>query len=372
MAVPRLVVAALLLILLLTSNVTAKGKADYYELLGVSRSATPQEIKKAYRKMSLQYHPDKNPGAENEEKFVQLANAYEVLSDADKRRTYDQYGEEGLKQGAGQQGFKNPFDIFANFGFGGGGGGGGAQNMQNRGPEVEVDLEVTLKDIYLGRTLKVAHKKQQLCSHCRGTGAKKASDVQTCGGCKGSGVKVKVHQLGPGFVQQMQTTCDECGGKGKKVTSTCPHCKGKKVEATDDDLLVIVERGMSDGQRITFNGQGDETPDQQPGDLHFKIVTQPHKRFTRKGDDLYYTASISLLESLVGFTKQIKHLDGHIVEVKRTDVTKPGFIMTVEDEGMPQHNYPSQTGKLYVEFTVRFPTSLTDQQREGFKTLLES
>jgi len=278
-----------------------------------------------------------------------------------------------LKQGGGGGGFTNPFDIFSAFtgGFKFAGGGGGGHGMQ-RGPELEVELEVTLKDLYLGRTMKVVHKKQQLCSQCRGSGAKKASDVKTCTGCKGTGMKVKVHQLGPGFVQQMQTTCDECGGKGKIVTSTCPHCGGKKVEPFEDELIVIVERGMRDGQRITFGGQGDETPDTQPGDLHFKIVTTPHKRFSRKGDDLYLQASISLLESLVGFTKSIKHLDGHIVEVSRTEVTKPGFVLTIEEEGMPQHNYPSQKGKLFVEFSVRFPTSLSQEQRDGFKALLKN
>eukprot|EP01112_Ceratiomyxa_fruticulosa_P001467 TRINITY_DN1160_c0_g1_i2.p1 TRINITY_DN1160_c0_g1~~TRINITY_DN1160_c0_g1_i2.p1 ORF type:complete len:370 (+),score=77.55 TRINITY_DN1160_c0_g1_i2:183-1292(+) len=369
MRIHSVLVFSVVLVLLLVCAV--EGAQDYYALLGLSRSASPSEIKKAYRKLSLQYHPDKNPGPENEKKFVELANAYEVLSDPDKRRTYDQYGEEGLKQQGGGGGFTNPFDIFASFGGFKFQQGGGANSMQQRGPDVEVDLECTLKDLYLGRTFKVAHKKQQLCTHCRGTGAKKASDVQTCPGCKGTGMKVKVHQLGPGFVQQTQSPCDECGGKGKKVTSTCHHCHGKKVEPSEEELTVIVERGMQDGQQITFEGQGDEAPDTQPGNVHFRIVTVPHKRFTRKGDDLYHQASISLLEALVGFTKKIKHLDGRMVEITRTEVTKPGFVLTIEEEGMPVHNYPSQKGKLFVEFTVRFPTSITDEQKEGFKKLLQ-
>jgi len=240
-----------------------------------------------------------------------------------------------------------------------------------KGPDVELDLEVTLQDLYLGRTFEVAQKKQTLCHKCRGTGAKKASDVTTCSGCKGTGMKVKVQQLGPGFVQQTQTVCDECGGKGKKVTSTCPHCKGKKVETGEDTLTIIVERGMQEGEKITFPSQSDEAPDQTPGDLIFKIVTVPHKKFTRKNDDLQYSLTISLLEALVGFTKKIKHLDGHLVEVERKEVTKPGQIITITSEGMPMHNFPSQTGNLYIEITVKFPNSLTTEQKEGFKKLLE-
>lgn len=346
---------------------------DFYEILGVSRDSSESEIKKAYRKLSLKYHPDKDPSETAKQKFVELANAYEVLGDEEKRRIYDQYGEDGLKNN-GQQNFHNPFDIFS--AFGGGGGGFFKQNtggqMQNKGPDLEIDLEVTLKDLYIGRVMDVAHRKQTLCHKCRGTGAKKATDVTTCGGCKGSGMKVKVQQLGPGFVQQTQTVCDECGGKGKKVTSTCPHCHGKKVEVGEDNLMVSVERGMMDGERIVFGQQADEAPDTTPGDLVFKIVTAPHKRFVRQGDNLHFSLTISLLEALAGFNKKIKHLDGHTVDVIRTEVTKPGQIITIKEEGMPQHNFPSQTGDLHIEITVKFPTSVTEEQKEGFKKLLQS
>eukprot|EP00026_Physarum_polycephalum_P008756 Phypoly_transcript_08856.p1 GENE.Phypoly_transcript_08856~~Phypoly_transcript_08856.p1 ORF type:complete len:365 (+),score=60.90 Phypoly_transcript_08856:88-1182(+) len=342
---------------------------DYYEVLGVPRDATESQIKKTYRKLSLKYHPDKDPSEEAKKKYVELTTAYDVLGDEEKRRIYDQYGEEGLKN-QGQH-VHNPFDIFSAFGFGGRSNTGSAQ-MQNKGPDLEVDLEVTLKDLYLGRVIDVAHRKQTLCHKCRGTGAKKASDVTTCGGCKGTGMKMKVQQLGPGFVQQTQTVCDECGGKGKKVTSTCPHCGGRKVEVDEDNLMVSIERGMMDGEKITFSQQADEAPDTTPGDLIFRIVTAPHKRFVRQGDNLHFSLTISLLEALVGFNKKIKHLDGHIVEVVRTEVTKPGQVITIQGEGMPQHNFPSNTGDLLIEITVKFPTSLTEEQKEGFKKLLQS
>jgi len=343
--------------------------ADYYEVLGLSRDATASQIKKTYRKLSLKYHPDKDPSEEAKKKYVELTTAYDVLGDEEKRRIYDQYGEEGIKN-QGQHAH-NPFDIFSAFGFGGRSNTGSSQ-MQNKGPDLEIDLEVTLKDLYLGRVIDVAHRKQTLCHKCRGTGAKKASDVTTCGGCKGTGMKMKVQQLGPGFVQQTQTVCDECGGKGKKVTSTCPHCGGKKVEVDEDNLMVSIERGMVDGERITFSQQADEAPDTTPGDLIFRIVTAPHKRFVRQGDNLHFSLTISLLEALVGFNKKIKHLDGHIVDVVRAEVTKPGQVITIQGEGMPQHNFPSNTGDLLIEITVKFPTSLTEEQKEGFKKLLQS
>jgi len=135
-------------------------------------------------------------------------------------------------------------------------------------------------------------------------------------------------------------------------------------------VTVVVERGMTDGQQITFEQEGDETPETTPGNLIFKLVTFPHKKFTRKGDDLYYKGQISLLESLVGFTKHVKHLDGHVVTLERETVTKPGFTMTIKGEGMPKHGFSSERGDLIVEFSVRFPTSVTPEQREGFKKLL--
>lgn len=375
MAKLLVIVKVALFLILACATIEVYGGRDYYDILGVSRDSDASHIKKAYRKLSLQYHPDKNPGEENQKKFVELANAYEVLSDPDKRRIYDQYGEEGLKSG-GSNHFNNPFDVFSQFGFkfdnrGGHGGGHGAQ-MQQKGPDLEIELEVTLKDLYLGRSFEVLHKKQVLCNKCRGTGAKKASDVTVCSGCKGTGMKVKIQHLGPGFVQQTQTVCDECGGKGKKVTSVCPHCGGKKVESGEESMYVAIEAGMLDGDKITFSQEGDEAPDTTPGDLVFKIVTLPHKKFIRRGDDLHYNLTISLLEALVGFSKKIKHLDGHVVDVERDDVTKPGQVITIEGEGMPQHNYPSQKGRLHLEVTVRFPNTLTNDQKEGFKKLLDN
>jgi len=347
---------------------------DYYESLGVPRDATVKQIKKAYRELSLKYHPDKqkdNPDAQN--KFVEISQAYEVLSDEEKRRIYDQYGEEGLKGGGGGGGFnfRSPFDIFSSFGFGSDSHSHSHhQHEQNKGANVEIPLEVTLKELYLGKTLKVGQKKQVLCPKCRGTGAKNSDDVTTCPDCKGSGTKVVTQQLGPGFITQTQRTCDKCGGKGKIVKSTCPFCKGTKVSTDEDTITVVIERGMPDLHEIVFEQEADEEPDTTPGDVIFKIHTAPHKKFTRDGDNLHMKMQITLVEALVGFTKKIKHLDGRDVEITKTDVTKPGEVFMVEEEGMPHHNYPSQTGNLYIEFSIIMPASLTNDQKEKIKELL--
>jgi len=356
----------LALFVLLNSLIASAGK-DYYSILGLSRDADIRQIKKAYRELSLKYHPDKNPDAKD--KFVDISDAYDVLADEDKRRIYDQFGEEGLKQGGGHQA-RNPFDIFSSFGFGGG----GFQQQapqERKGPSVEIPLEVTLKDIYLGKEYRVAHKKQVLCPKCRGTGAKDANDVQTCPDCRGSGTKVITQQLGPGFVTQTQTTCTRCNGKGRISKSTCPSCGGKKVAIGEDTLTVVLERGMADGAVITFESEADEHPDENPGDVHFRVATAPHKRFVRQGDNLHMKMTISLLEALVGFTKTFKHLDGHEVEVKQDAVTKPGEVIRISGEGMPLHSDPSSFGELFIEFSLRMPESLTEQQKEGFRSLLE-
>jgi len=348
---------------------TEAGK-DYYSILGVQRDATSQKIKRAYRELSLKWHPDKNPGNEDAaKKFMDIGNAYEVLSDEEKRRVYDQFGEEGLKQGGGggPGAFRNPFDIFSQFGFG--------QTQpqgreQKKGANIEIPLEVTLRDLYLGHDLQVSHKKQVLCPKCRGTGAKDPDDVHICPECKGTGSKVYTQQLGPGFMTQTQRTCDRCGGKGKIVKSTCPFCQGKKVSVDEDTFSITVEKGMPDGYSIVFEQEADENPEVTPGDVIFKIKTTPHKRFERKGNDLHMKMTISLLEGLVGFSKVIKHLDSHDVIVKRDEITKPGEIIMIEGEGMPYHNYPSQTGNLYIEFTIKMPSQLREDQKQGFRNLL--
>lgn len=341
---------------------------DYYKVLGVPRDASLRQIKKAYREMSLKYHPDKNKG--NEEaarKFAEINNAYEVLKDDEKRRIYDQFGEEGLRNNAGASqhgGFGWPFDAFFRQDR-------GHQGMR-QGASIRMTLEATLEDLYLGKTVKVAQKRQILCQKCRGLGTEKPEDMVTCPVCKGRGVRTVVQQMGPGFTVQTQTTCDHCGGKGKMAHSTCPHCGGTKVETSEEVLTIFIEKGMKDGDTITFERQADEAPETTPGDLVFVIQQQPHSTFTRNGNDLHTTKSISLLEALVGFETSVRHLDGRKVPIKRTEITTPGFVLEIPDEGMPVHEWNSERGSLFVKFSIRFPVSLTEEQKQGFRDILKT
>lgn len=224
--------------------------------------------------------------------------AYETLSDKDKRRVYDQAGEEGLKQQAQQGGGgRDPFDMFSHM-FGGGGHGHGHHHAQEerRGADVTLDLPVSLEDLYKGRVFEVQMKQQHLCPKCRGTGARKESDVHQCHACGGRGVVIKMHQIGPGFMQQVQMQCDVCGGKGKIIKAKCPACQGAKVTKGTRKLDVLVEAGMPDGHRLEFEHAADEHPDHNAGHVVFTLRTQPHPKFERRGNDLHYTHTISLLE----------------------------------------------------------------------------
>ncbi|KAI8620366.1 hypothetical protein BC830DRAFT_1059368 [Chytriomyces sp. MP71] len=353
----------LLVVLLALATAVLAGK-DYYKILGVNRSALKREIKKAYKELSKKYHPDKNPGDKaSEDKFIECAQAYEVLADDEKRRIYDQFGEEGLKEDGGG-GFHNPFDIFSQFGFGGGSRGG---RQERKGTEVIMDLRVTLEEIFNGETVEVDVNKQVICPICRGSGAKSANDVKKCTSCNGQGIKIVKHQLAPGMWQQMQTTCDVCGGKGKIVKSTCPSCKGHKVKRGSHQISVTIERGVPDDHAIVFENEGDEHPDITPGDIHFVVRTQPHPVFQRDGVNLHMNMAIPLKQALLGFQFDVKHLDGKPIKIKRDGVTQPGFTQIVKGQGMPTHMYPSERGDLFVKYSVTLPETLTAKQKKAIE-----
>jgi DnaJ-related protein SCJ1 len=353
----------------LVNGAPKKESRDFYKILKISRSATEQEIKKAFKRLSVQLHPDKNPGNEEARlKYQEVSAAYEVLSDPEKRRVYDQYGEEGLKNDQGGGGFGG-FDIFENF-FGGGGGRAKKGELQKAPPQT-IELQATLEDLYNGRDFEILQKRQVLCTHCRGTGADDPNDVQSCTSCGGTGQRIVEHKIGPGFVQRMQTTCDKCGGKGKVSKSVCSKCRGSKVQQGEQLLTIFIEKGMPEGYEIRSASDADENPGEEPGDLLFKITTAPHDRFVRKGNDLHMTLRISLLEALVGFEYSFNHLDGHAVPLKRTEVTPPGFVQILANEGMPIHGNTFNFGQLFITYQINFPESLTTEQKDGFKLLLK-
>ncbi|KAJ3175102.1 Type I HSP40 co-chaperone [Geranomyces variabilis] len=333
----------------------------YYDLLEVPSGASESDLKKAYRKLALKYHPDKNPDAGD--KFKDISHAYEVLSDPQKRDVYDRYGEEGLSGDGGMGGpGMSPEDLFSHlFGGGGGGffGGGGGRRQQGprKGKDMAHALKVSLEDLYKGKVSKLALQKQVICDKCDGKGGKEGA-VKTCQGCHGRGVKIVMRQIGP-MIQQMQQTCPDCNGEGESIREKdrCKGCNGKKVNAERKILEVYIDKGMQDGQKITFTGEGDQTPGIVPGDVIIVIEEKEHPRFKRKGDDLYYEAKIDLVSALAGGQFCITHLDERVllVTILPGEVIKPGDIKAISGEGMPAYKRPFDKGNLYVKFDIVFP-----------------
>lgn len=337
-----------------------------YDILEVSPSDGEAEIKKAYRKLALKYHPDKNPNAGD--KFKEIAHAFDILSDSHKREIYDQYGEEGLS-GEGMGNGVSPEDLFSQL-FGGnifgGGGGRSRPSGPRRGKDIAHSLKVSLEELYKGKTSKLALQKQVLCSKCDGKGGKEGA-VKSCSSCNGRGIKIQMRQIGP-MVQQLQQTCHDCNGEGEiiKDKDRCKGCNGKKVLQERKILEVHIDKGMQDGQKITFSGEGDQAPGIVPGDIVIVVEEKEHPKFKRKGDDLFYEAKIDLLTALAGGQFAITHLDDRmlIVSILPGEVIKPGCIKVISAEGMPAYKRPFDKGNLYVKFEIEFPqANWVDQSR---------
>lgn len=277
---------------------------------------------------------DKNAdNPEAAEKFKELSHAYEILSDAEKRQVYDQYGEEGLEHGGGGGGM-NAEDLFSQF-FGGGGGSFGGMfggGMRDTGPKKARTIhhvhKVNLEDIYKGKVSKLALQKSVICAGCDGRGGKEGA-VKECTGCNGSGMKTMMRQMGP-MIQRFQTVCPDCNGEGEIIRDKdrCKRCSGKKTIVERKVLHVHVDKGVRDGHKIEFRGEGDQMPGVLPGDVVFEIEQKPHPRFQRKGDDLFYQAEIDLLTALAGGTIHIEHLDDRwmTVNIAAGEVIVPGMF----------------------------------------------
>ncbi|ORX60052.1 DnaJ-domain-containing protein [Piromyces finnis] len=327
---------------------------DYYDTLHVKRHASKQEIRKSYKKLSRKYHPDKNPGnKEAEEKFLKITEAYEVLMDDEKRNIYNKFGKEGLKNRNEQRG--NPFNFFNNFNH--------DHEEEKKGPSIKIDVAVTLKELYLGATIDVDVNKRMICPHCGGTGANSYDGYKKCHICGGTGQKKLQFMLGPGIFQQVQAVCDVCGGTGKIIKEKCEICHGDRVIRGNDIVSFVVERGMKDGEEIVVEEGAEQAPDTTPGDLIVKLIMQEDKIYTRKDDDLYRTLEISFVESLLGFQRVIHHLDNHEINIERSGITKPNFVIKIPSEGMP--NKSGDFGDLYIEIIVLYPESLTKAQANG-------
>lgn len=331
------------------------------------------------------------------EKFVEIAEAYEVLSSSTTRKIYDQYGHEGVKQhrqggAAGGGAAHDPFDLFSRF-FGGGGHFGHAPGHR-RGPDMEMRVSLPLRDFYNGREIRFMIEKQQICEACEGTGSAD-QQVSTCDKCHGRGMVIQKHMLAPGMFQQVQMGCDKCGGRGKTINKPCAVCHGQRVVRKEVETSATVEPGMAKGTRIVFENEADESPDWVAGDLVLildekepELGGSDEERtdgtfFRRKGKHLFWKEVLSVREAWMGdWTRNITHLDGHVVQLGRTrgHVVQPLSVETVKGEGMPiwsdghihEQTEPAEDhGHLYVEYTVVLPDQMESGMEKEFYALFE-
>lgn len=310
--------------------------------------------------------------------FKEIAHAYEVLSDPEKREIYDQYGEDALKEGmgggGGGDGMNGAFGLFSEL-FGGNpfGGGSSRGRRQMRGEDIVHSLKVSLEDLYLGTSKKLSLSRNVICSKCSGKGSKSGASMK-CSKCQGRGMKVTLRQIGPGMIQQMQQPCNDCKGTGETISDKdrCSQCKGEKVVQQKKVLEVHVEKGMQNGQKITFHGEANEAPDTITGDIVFVLQQKEHPKFKRKGEDLFLEHTLSLTEALCGFQFILTHLDGRQLLVKSPtgEVVKPDSFKAINDEGMPLHGRPFMKGKLYIHFNVEFPETLPAEQVASLEKVL--
>lgn len=327
-----------------------------YELLNVSRTATDAELKKSYRKLAMKYHPDKNPNPDEAEKFKEITYAYEILSDPEKRKTYDRFGVKGLQEGGADT--NDMFShIFGSF-FGGGGGGGSRGGPSQCEPIVAQEL-VTLEDLYVGgREISKKVTRIVRCAKCTGAGGK---NVKKCRECRGTGTKIIIHQMGF-MTQQIATKCNDCDGSGDFIDKKdrCDACKGNKTVEEKKEIVIHIDKGMKDGQKVVFRGEGHHLPDTVQGDIIVLLKEKPHDTFKREHNDLILNQTISITQALCGFDLLIKHLDGRELHVKHEagNVMKNGDIKCIEKEGMPIHKNPFERGNMFLKFTVEFPDSI--------------
>lgn len=361
-------------------------KRDYYEVLGVEKNASADEIKKAYRKKAIQYHPDKNPGdKEAEEKFKEAAEAYDVLSNPDKRARYDQFGHAGMSGAAGNGGPFGGFsgggmsmdDIFSMFGdiFGGhsggfsgfGGFGGGAQQRVFRGSDLRVKVKLNLKEVSTGVEKKFKLKKYVTCQHCHGTGAEGNGGMETCPTCKGSGSVIRNQQTILGTMQT-RTTCPTCGGEGKIIKNKCKECGGEGIVYGEEVVSVKIPAGVADGMQLSMSGKGNAGKHNGvPGDLLILVEEEPNKELIRDDNDLIYNLLLSFPTAALGGAVEIPTIDGK-VKVKIEPGTQPGKVLRLRGKGIPNVNGYG-TGDLLVNISIYVPEALSKDEKKALEEM---
>ena len=362
-------------------------KRDYYEVLGVSKGASAEEIKKAYRKLAIKYHPDKNPGdKESEEKFKEAAEAYDVLSNPDKKSRYDQFGHAGMGGASGGGGFSGGFsmeDIFSQFGdifgghfgggfggFGGFGGGSSRGRRVNRGSDIRIRVKLDLKEIAHGAEKKVKINKMVACDMCGGKGAKSEADIKTCDTCRGTGQVTRVTQT---ILGQMQTSsvCSSCNGEGKTIIKPCSKCHGEGLVKEMEEITFKIPAGVAQGMQLTVQGKGNAARRGGiNGDLLVVIEEEENPELQRDGNDLIYSLFISIPEAVLGADAEIPSVDGKL-RIKIEPGTQSGKVLRLRGKGLPDVNGYGN-GDLLVYIQVWTPKKLDKQEKEMLEKLKSS
>lgn len=366
-------------------------KRDYYEVLGVNKSSTPEEIKKAYRKMALTYHPDRNPGdKEAEEKFKEAAEAYDVLSNPEKKQLYDQYGHNMGPMGGGGFGgtsggfggfssggftmediFSHFGDIFSDAGYGGFGGATGGRTKRKpkrrKGGDVRIRVKLTLEEIANGTTKTLKIPTQVKCEYCHGTGAKDGTAFRTCPQCHGSGQVIGMTNtiFGP---QQTQYTCPECDGEGKIISATCTHCHGAGTVRRDEQVTFTIPAGVSDGMTLTVRGKGNAARNADVnGDLLVVIEEVKHPDLIRDGNDVIYNLMLDISTATLGGSVEVPTITGR-ARLKIAPGTQPGKVLRLRGKGLPSREGYG-TGDQLINVMVYIPENLTDKERAAFESI---
>ncbi len=365
-------------------------KRDYYEVLGIQKGASEDEIKRAYKKMAIKYHPDRNPGdKEAEEKFKEAAEAYDVLRDPDKRARYDQFGHEGMS-GAGGFGGGQSFDmndIFSMFGdifgghmggggFGGfegfGGFGGGRRGAQRQqGSNLRLKVKLTLEEVAKGVTKKFKVRKDVTCTHCHGTGSEDGK-TETCGTCHGTGYINRTVNTMLGRMQQ-QSVCHTCGGSGTVIKNKCTHCAGTGVTSGEEVVEVQIPAGIQDGMVLTVQGKGNAGRNNgYPGDIQVFVEVEPHSELARRDNDLIYNLLLDLPTAILGGSAEIPTIDGR-VKIKIEPGTQPGKTVRLRGKGLPAlQGYGYGYGDLIVNISVYIPETLTKEEHDAIEKMRNS
>ena len=342
-------------------------KRDYYEVLGINKSASADQIKSAYRKLAVKYHPDKNKGDKaSEEKFKEASEAYHVLSNAERKQNYDNFGHAAFENGGGGRGgfgnfdFSSSFsDIFEDFFGEGFGGGRRSRRSNNRGSDLRYDLSITLEEAYFGKKQDIKFSTSEKCTTCKGSGSKPGTSVSSCSMCGGHG-QVRSSQ---GFFT-VQQTCPQCSGSGEQITNPCSECSGQGKRQASKRLSVTIPKGVDDGTRIRLSGKGEAgTKGAGSGDLYLFINVYSHDLFKRSDENLFFECPISIADAALGTSIEIPTIDGGKAKIKIPAGTQSGKQFRLKGKGMP-YMRGSGNGDLYIQVNTEVPISLNREQKE--------